>query len=278
MNFGKELIKAANGSVALAKEKAPLILTLGSIGLGISSTVMAVRVTPDAKDICDQIDADPDLTEEEKKIEKFKNVAPLYAPAVLAGAGSVTCGILSYVIQEHRLNKAYETIGALSAGYILAQDKLKDYREEVKKKYGEEADNDIQTELVKKDSREHPEKYDTYRVVGQGPEKIYIDLRTNIPFKATEKDVYRGFQVIALDLQQGIEHNVGDLLYEITRDAEISYCDATQVLGWTPEVFSGKADEFLPKITPTHLDDNREAFTIEYDIDPYYTEMCKRIY
>ena len=276
MNFGKELIKAANGSVALAKEKAPLILTLGSIGLGISSTVMAVRVTPDAKDICDQIDADPDLTEEEKKIEKFKNVAPLYAPAVLAGAGSVTCGILSYAIQEHRLNKAYETIGALSAGYILAQDRLKDYKEEVKKKYGEEADNDIEQELVKKDARRHPEKYSNLGIVDEGVDKIFVDGKTHIPFKAREKDVYRGFQVIALDVHDSVEHSVADLIYEITKDADLSYCEASETLGWVPGSFS--SDDIFPTIIPTHLDDGREAFLIKYDTDPYYTEVCKRNY
>lgn len=165
MNFGTNLIKAANSSLELAKENAPLILMISSVSLSTLSTIMAVKATPEAYNIYMQIINDDTLSEKEKRIHIIKYVLPLFGPAALTGLAGVAAGITSYKISKHRLDDATNKLAALTPAYILATDTLKKQKEAIIEKYGEEGKKEIEERVAEK-KREEAKK------VKETPEEV----------------------------------------------------------------------------------------------------------
>lgn len=157
MNIGTKLMKTADSSLALAKEKAPLILMISSVSLSTLSTIMAVKATPEAYDIYMQIIHDDTLSEKEKRVNIIKYVVPLFGPAALTGLAGVASGIASYSISKHRLDDATSKLAALTPAYIMASDTLKKQKEAILEKYGEEGKKEIEERVAEKKREEAKE-------------------------------------------------------------------------------------------------------------------------
>lgn len=261
-----KLIEAANNSIILAKEKAPLLLTMASIGLGAGATYMAVKVTPEAHDIYTCIMSDTESTYKEKQIGVIKNVVPLYGPAILTGSAAAAAGIASYAISKHRLDVAYDKIAGLSTAYILANDGLKQYKKEVVKKFGENAEEEIQKNVSEEQAKKYPIKKDII-IANDGPEEIMQDSISGQYFKGTREDIY----LICNELQKRLQVEDAIPASEYFYEADIDACNLGDCVGWVC------GDEPWPRFTDFLLPDGRKAVRVEIDTSTQFLNY-RRLY
>lgn len=260
MSIGTQLMQRAKESVILAKDKAPLLLTFTSIGLGVTSTVMAVSVTPEANDIHKKIMADPNLTNDQKKVEVIKNVVPLYGPALLTGSASAITGVASYMISKKRLDIAYEKIAGLSTAYIFANDRLQTYKKNVIEEFGENVDNEIQKKVSEEEAKRNPEKTKEIIISNDGPEEIMQDSISGQYFKNTREDIY----LICNELQKRLQIEDRIPASEYFYEADIDNNAIGDATGWLC------GDEPWPKFTDFILPDGRKAVHVEIDTNPHF--------
>ena len=113
--------------------RSTVLSCIGAIGV-IVTAVLAAKETPKALKKIEDYKAEKgeDLT----TVEKVKVAAPSYIPAVLIGAGTITCIIASNV-----LNKQQQA--AITSAYALVDSSFKEYKKKLKELYGEETHNSI---------------------------------------------------------------------------------------------------------------------------------------
>lgn len=143
--------KLANQSKLFLSRNASTILTiLGGVGV-IGTAVLAATATPKALVLVEE--AKEEKGEELTKWEVVKAAAPVYIPAVAAGAGTLMC-----VFGANMLNKRHQA--AVTSAYALINEAHNQYKNKLKELYGEEAHNNIVNALA-------VEKAEEVRVYGQ---------------------------------------------------------------------------------------------------------------
>ena len=267
MDLGTRLTTATNNSVALLKQYSPLILTGTSIVLGFTSTAMAVKVTPQACDIYNQIMACDELDDKEKKIEVVKNVVPLYLPSAIVGLAGAGSSIASYSIQHKRLMKAYEQIAGTAAACLLAKKELKDIKDQIKEKYGEEEEEEVEKAVLEKEASERKD-HEEIIISNDGPEEIMLDSISGQYFKNTREDIY----LICNQLQKRLEMEDKIPASDYFYDAGINQCTVGDTAGWH------YGDEPWPKFVDFILPDGRKAVRVEIDTNPNYDPRWKEHY
>lgn len=147
-------------ALVILSAKAPTILTVTGIGIGIASTVVAVKRSPKISEIKEKYKKDIEAaenclnnktveTKDGKKIEytdsiyqkdvriitgkKVLGYIRVYAPAIIFGLASISC-----VLTGHHMMKARNA--ALTATIASVSEAFHRYRDNVKLAYGDEAD------------------------------------------------------------------------------------------------------------------------------------------
>ena len=151
MKLLESLSYSASNAKLFIKKHSPTILTVCSVGATLGAVTTTAISTWKAKDVIETHNADiQDIHEElksndtpenrkklaKKYIQTGLEITDLYlAPVILTGV-SVASAIASNKISNSR-------IAALGASYTLLKQMFDKYRDNVKEKYGEEADQDI---------------------------------------------------------------------------------------------------------------------------------------
>lgn len=252
MGFGLSLIKAAKNSTKILNLKAPLILTGVGIGLGITSTVMAVKATPEANDIYNKIQSS-DLPENEKRKEVIKNVVPLYLPSALTGCLAIASVVGGYKIQANRLAE-------MTAAYLMATNSLQDYRKTILEKFGEETANDIQKEVSEKEAERTPDAAKDIIISNDDGLEIMQDSISGQYFKSTRDDVWRVLTDIGYRLTVEDCIAASEYFYEVG----ISTNSLGDDVGW----MTGDRPE--PKFIDFILPDGRKAVHVSVDTNPAF--------
>ncbi len=116
------------------KGKSPTILCcVAAVGV-VSSIIFAAKATPKAIQKLEK--ARGEKSEELSKIEVFKIAAPCYIPAAVMGVVTIGC-----IFSANALNRHSQAM--LTSAYGLLNSSYKRYSDEVKKKFGTEAHNEI---------------------------------------------------------------------------------------------------------------------------------------
>ena len=265
--MGMDLTKIANASLVLAKENAPIILTVSSIGLGAGSTYMAIRVTPEAYDIYLQIQRDNSLTPQQKKLEILKNVVPLYGPAALTFGLSAGCGIASYMISKKRLDNAYEKIAGLSTAYIFAQDRLNSYKKNVIERFGENVDEEIQKKVSEEEAEKRKDEINKIIIANGTDDELMQDSISGQYFENDRDSIYYACS----ELQHRLEYEDSICASEYFYDVGISQCSLGDDVGWL------NGDRPWPKFTDFVTADHRQAVLVTVDTNPHF-RSCRSIY
>lgn len=136
------------------RKNAPSILTGVGIAGFISTTVVACMETPHALELAHEEKEKQDNYGETGITAKAKlvvSVVPAYIPAALMGAGSIACVVCANKISLSRQ-------AALAGSLAIAQESLKDYKNEIaeklKPKQVEEIESDIRQKKVADESVE----------------------------------------------------------------------------------------------------------------------------
>lgn len=122
-----DLRRSINGIKVFWKHNSRAILTTGSVILGVSAVVEAIRATSLAKDLIDEAEYDKfeslGCPEDESidyrltKGEIFKHTWKCYIWTTLLLSGSIACGIASHVESNKKLNAAAIAYGGLLETY-----------------------------------------------------------------------------------------------------------------------------------------------------------------
>lgn len=145
--IAKVVTRSVKRGLFRVKKHSPEILTAVGIACGIGATVSACKATLKAKDILEQakqdIDAihraqaDPDLAEdcgyESENMQRDltrvyvrtgTELAKVYAPAMILGAGSIFGTIGSSIIMHNRVNTAVAACAAIDAAFSQYRDRV----------------------------------------------------------------------------------------------------------------------------------------------------------
>lgn len=131
--------------VNLMSNNAPAILTaFGAVGV-VGTAVLTGKASFEAADRIKNAEfqkhlhegADVDLT----TTEKVKLVWPLYITAV--GTGALSC---TAIVMSHRISSRRAAV--LAAAYALNQDKLEEYQDKVKEKFGVKKEKEVRDEVA----------------------------------------------------------------------------------------------------------------------------------
>lgn len=198
------------GLVPKLKRASPTILSIvGAAGV-IATAVTAVRATPKAMILIEQVrcekvdDENPvtDRTPTLTPIEVVKTTWRCYIPSILIGTGTIAC-----IFGANGLNKRQQT--AITSAYILLDNAYKEYQKKVKELYGDEADAQVRKEITK-DHYEHHEPsegnllfFDFFsgRYLERTPEQI-IDAEYHINREFAHKDyvtLNEWYELLGLD-------------------------------------------------------------------------------
>jgi hypothetical protein len=240
MKLLESLVYSASNCKVFIKKHSPTILTVCSVGATLGAVVTTATSTWKAKDVIEAHNAEiNDIHEElkehddpetrkklaKKYIKTGLDMTDLYlAPVILTGV-SIASSIASNKISNSR-------IAALGASYTLLKQMYDKYRERVKEKYGEEADQDIMMGAKEVEK----EVVDKKGKVKKVKEKVYdINSAINNPYAILLGDGIesnlQGNHWYDIALLQSIEKR---LTYDINANGYILMMDIANALGVKP--------------------------------------------
>lgn len=146
----------------------PAILTgIGITGM-ITTAVLAVKATPKALDIVEDIKG-RHVEDTEKKViakELITEVGPLYIPALVTGVASAACLIGANSIHSKRN-------AMLAAAYTISDTAYREYREKVIETMGEKKDKMVKDEIAKDKLKDDPVQNHEVIVTNNGTSLCY---------------------------------------------------------------------------------------------------------
>jgi len=189
------LMKSAKG-FAVAKQvgvkvvnevqkNSPTILTATAV-VGVFATVIfAVRETPKAEQKMQNLEEKYQEkyengeveTPKVPKVEIVKNVAPVYLPAVLMGAGTITSIIFANTVSMRRQ-------AALASAYSLSEKAFEEYREKTKEVVGDKKADEIQKKVYKDELAEQDPRLLNVTHTGKG-EQLFKEMVTGRYFRSS---------------------------------------------------------------------------------------------
>lgn len=121
----------------------PIILAIAS-SIGVAATtILAVKSTPKAEKVINELKEKGEL--KDQKIEVAKKVIPIYAPALAVGMATITSVVASTVISK-------KTEASLSAAALLLEQGYKKYQGKVKDVLGMDKHYKVIEEIAKDDA------------------------------------------------------------------------------------------------------------------------------
>lgn len=180
------------GIAQTLKNQSPLILSIvGSIGV-VGTAVTAVRATPKALYLI------AEAKEEKEKpltaIETVEVAWKCYIPSVAIGLATIGCILGSTVLSRHQQK-------ALASAYILLDQSFREYKNKVNELYGENADREVRSEIVKDLYADTDERYDGEKLIFYEEHYGKLFERTMLQVKTAEYELNRKF---ALDGEASI--------------------------------------------------------------------------
>lgn len=130
-----------NKFTAKLRHSFPIVLTCLSMAGVVGTAVTAVRATPKALRLI-KAKKDELKTDKLTPVELVRTTWQCYIPSALIGTGTIVC-IVGIGVMDRR-NQA-----ALTSAYAMLNKSYKEYRQAVRKVYGEDADEKIHAEIAK---------------------------------------------------------------------------------------------------------------------------------
>lgn len=141
MRGEESLQKLALRTRGFVKRNSANILTcVGAAGV-VTTAVLTAKGATKASHILEE--AREEKGEELTVLEKVNVTLPVYLPAILSGAATLTCIVGANMINKHKQASLISAYGVLDNSY-------KEYKKKVEELYGEGADKHVREEIAKK--------------------------------------------------------------------------------------------------------------------------------
>lgn len=239
-------------SVKFVQKNASTILTCAGAAGAIATPIMAVKATPKAMRLIEEakVKKGEDLT----KLETVQVAGPVYIPTVLVGVSTLTC-----IFGANMLNKRQQA--SLISAYTLLDNSYREYREKVNEMYGENADRDVQNEIVK-------DKYDEYEIADLNGKQLYYDMFSERYFEATPEQVLSA----EYEINKKISTWGGAELNEFYIALDIPPVDYGNYLGWSVGTLMDMSWESWLDFDKEKvvMDDGLECTIIRMNVEPMF--------
>ena len=259
---------AKSVKVGLHKHSPEILTGIGIAGM-ITTTVLAVRVTPKALILIEEEKRrkNAELLAEAKKneqkncarIEKLKPIELVrttwvcYIPATITGALSIACLIGASSVNIRRN-------AALAAAYSLSESALKEYQEKVIETIGEKKEQEIRDAVAKDKIQRDPVVNKEVIITGRG-ETLCYDTITSRYFKCDIEKLRRVENELNKRLISEMYISLNEFYYEIG----LRSTDIGDDLGWN------LADGFINLEFSSQLaEDETPCLVIGYRVAPRY--------
>lgn len=259
-----------HGSKLFIKRNASTILTcVGAAGVVVTS-ITAVKATPKALNMLEE--AKKEKGEELTRFEKFKMAAPVYAPSVLLGVGTIAC-----IAGANILNKRQQA--SLISAYTLVEKSFKEYKDKLKELYGEEAHQNIVDAIAIEKAEEvgvrgayFATSCDLTADESCGEPVLFYEEYSNRYFESTIEQVINAeYHLNRNYILRGYSY-----LNELYEFLGLETTDYGDVLGWTPTDEGEYWIEFNHR--KTTLDDGLEVYVLEMPFEPTYDFLENNYY
>lgn len=236
----------------LKRNSATILTCVGAAGV-VVTTVSAVKATPKAMALLEV--ARGEKGEDLTKWEIVKTAGPVYIPAIIFGASTITC-----IFGANVLNKRQQA--ALASAYALLNKTHNIYKEKVNDLYGEEADQNVRTEIAK-------DRYEDEPPVTLGEdEELYYDEFGERYFNATPYKV----QFAEYRLNRDIQTQGWSTLNDFYESIGIEPIDGGDALGWSEggnyaKYWQSWVDFNHHKVV---MDDGLECTILSFFEEPYH--------
>lgn len=221
---------ARHGMNALTNNAPALLTAFGAVGV-VGTAVLTAKATFEAAEQIRQ-------AEQERSVkltgmddspftlttsEKVKLVWPLYIGAVSSGV--LSCGA---IVMSHRISSKRAAV--LAAAYALNENKLEEYQDKIKEKFGAKKESEARTELAQKRINED---YDHNEVLlDEGDNKVLIrEDYTGRFFWSTIEDVNRAVNEVNMQLMRSKDRAVR--MSDFHRRLGLSNVSLSDCMGWT---------------------------------------------
>jgi hypothetical protein len=172
------------------KDHSPTILTAVAIAGSVTTTVLAVKATPQAVERLNKASekkyqANPDGGPGSSRLtvwETIKVAYPVYIPAVAMTAVTIGCIVSANSINTRRN-------AALLGAYALTETAFKEYQDKVTSEIGQNKERKIRDELVVDQMRKNPRDFHNEMVVLNGTEQWCYDVPSGRYFKSDMESI-----------------------------------------------------------------------------------------
>jgi len=154
-----------NVQLTMAKRSPEILTGIGIAGM-IGTTILAVKATPKAIKLCEQVKREK---EEPTKLDYVKATWKCYIPTAVTGATSVACLIGASSVNARRN-------AAIATAYKLSETAFTEYKEKVVETLGEKKDQVIKDKIAKEKMEKDPVSTKEVIITNKGNTLCYDGL------------------------------------------------------------------------------------------------------
>lgn len=234
------------------KKNASTILTcVGGAGV-VVTTVLAVKATPKVVKLLES--AEEEKGENLTRMEKVKIAGPAYIPAAISGTATIAC-----IFGANILNKRQQA--SIMSAYALLENSYKEYKDKVIELYGEEADKEVRSSIVK-------DRYETEDHYSEKGKQLYYDEYSGRYYNATSEDLLRAENRI----NKILSDSAGAFLNEYYDALGIETTDYGDYMGWSScELYETSWSSWLEfRHEKVVMDDGLEVTIVRFGMDPTF--------
>lgn len=234
------------------KKYSPELLTgLGIVGL-VSTTIMAVRITPKAIRLIENKKKETHQ-DELKTIDTIKTAWKCYIPCAVTGITSIIC-----IIGANSLNMKRKA--AIAAAYTMTEAALTEYKDKVVKSIGEKKEGEIREAIVQDKIDRIPIESSQVIITGNGNTRCF-DIFSGRYFESNIDKIKRSLNDLNEQLLNEGTVTLNDFYYNIDLDP-IPIGDE---LGWNALKGQIKID------FSSHLSSDKvPCLAIQFSVEPKY--------
>lgn len=232
----------------LLSDNSPNILTAMAVAGLASTTIMAVRATPQA--VIDIQHAESEFPEKLTGKEKVQLCWKYYIPASLVGASTVACIVGANSVSNRRN-------AAIMSVYSLTDTAFKEYKNKVVEQLGENKEQKVRDAVAEDHVKANPVSQNEVYVTGNGDVLCYDDI-TGRYFNSTMETIRKAQN----DINAQCINDMYASLNDFYRAIGVPLSGLGEELGWS-------VDNMLDvKFSSMIADNDKPCLSINYDRQP----------
>lgn len=191
------------------KHSPEILIGLGIAGM-VSSCIMAVKVTPKAVQITEELKKKHEVYESDKQ-EIMKDYAtkviPVYIPSMITGGLSIACIISGNSVHIRRN-------AAIATAYNLSRTAFEEYKEQAVEMIGEKKEEAIQDKVAKRKLDQHPVQSQEVILTERG-NTLFYDMSSGRYFRSDIEKVKKAINILNQRLLSEMYISLNEYYYEI---------------------------------------------------------------